>query len=308
MKKVTIIYDKKSHQYPWVLKNLRADNNLACFNSRLDALNWYLSFEIPSLIEIYNSSDAKIAQITFFGPKNAKNEANITLKVCPESDLKKYEKLCKDYLIDPDLLNRDFAKNTIKQSLKEMNYIILNDPYKYFSPEWEIKNKTIEKSIDHKSRDARIFKIISEILKSNIAINKASLKEMKEKYLNNEVSYLELYKAVKNTEEIDEYEKNLNNENTDYIKVEKYKIPDLKLDEIKLEEIPELKEFQNQVYELNTNENTKETTKEYFGYTPEYLVHKTHKKKANIILSSAISVLILVVVAMVLFLLWYFLK
>ncbi|WP_338822938.1 MAG3090 family protein [Mycoplasmopsis felifaucium] len=308
MKKIAIIYDKKSHQYPWVLKNLRADNNLACFNSRLDALNWYLSFEIPSLIEIYNSSEAKIAQITFIEPAKVKNKANIALKVYPESDPKKYEKLCKDYLIDPDLLNRDFAKNTIKQSLKEMNYIILNDPYKYFSPEWEIKNKTIEKSIDHKSKDARIFKIISEILKSNDAINKAPLKEMKEKYLNNEVSYLELYKAVKNTKKIDEYEKILNKENIDYIKVEKYQIPDLKLDEIKLEEIPELKEFQNQVYELNTSENTKETTKEYFGYTPEYLSHKLRKKKATLILSSTISALILITLVLASLLLWYFLK
>ncbi|OAD18423.1 hypothetical protein MM26B8_02080 [Mycoplasmopsis meleagridis] len=144
MKRLLCYYEKKQDAtYPWLLKHPKIKSGLAKFKTRQEAIQWYMLLKFETSIWFQN--DQKI----FGGQLSIDNEDDSWynyVKVSGFDGGETYEGVCDEFGIDPRTFQYDYA--TAEKRLKNLDFVLLHDPYTYFPPELEISKKSRKEMLD----------------------------------------------------------------------------------------------------------------------------------------------------------------
>ncbi|WP_027334863.1 MAG3090 family protein [Mycoplasmopsis felifaucium] len=155
MRKIAIIRDANA-TYPWVLKNLKMTYAIASFVSISDALNWYITYKIESLISLYDEKKTLVGQIAYI------NQDDEWLLMASSSGFEKkidYLALCQMFNIDPISHLKKETDEELKNINKDLIYEYLNDPKTYFIDKYDtIKKPSADDYLNNEAR-SKIFEL-----------------------------------------------------------------------------------------------------------------------------------------------------
>lgn len=212
MKRLTLLYDSKNEEYPWVLKHPKVKANLARFKTRKDAVNWYLSFDWESYIWFQNNKGIFGGQLACIENEQGTKKYMMCIpKVSGFDGEEKYADICSEFKIHPALMTRHFYQDTIDEELKNLDYIQESDPQTYFPADLEMKKKGKSSYLDLVSIKADLEQKIEQLQsEKNIAdetISKLKDELSKEKMnfeeINWQIEVLKNRNAASDSQQID---------------------------------------------------------------------------------------------------------
>ncbi|WP_338822391.1 MAG3090 family protein [Mycoplasmopsis felifaucium] len=155
MRKVAIVHDTNT-TYPWVLKNLKMTSAIASFVSITDALNWYITYKIESLISLYDEKKTLVGQIAYI------NQDGEWLLMASSSGFEKkvdYLALCQMFNIDPISHLKRETDEELRNTNKDLIYEYLNDPKTYFIDKYNTIKKPLADDYLNNEARSKIFEL-----------------------------------------------------------------------------------------------------------------------------------------------------
>ncbi|VEU76862.1 MAG3090 family protein [Mycoplasmopsis columbina] len=147
MKRLNCTYEvKQDAKYPWLLKHPKIKTGLAKFKTRQEALEWYMLLQFETAIWFQNDKRIFAGQLT----TDLEDDVwNYYVKVAGFDGGATYEGICEELSINPSTFELDSKKLTKK--LKDLDFVLLHDPYTYFPAELEIAKKERKDLVDLKA-------------------------------------------------------------------------------------------------------------------------------------------------------------
>ncbi|WP_051617747.1 MAG3090 family protein [Mycoplasmopsis iners] len=172
MKRLLCYYEpKKDSMYPWLLKHPKIKVGLAKFKTRKEAMQWYMLLKFETSVWFQNENRIWGGQLTI---DNEGNEWNNYIKVSGFDGGENYEAVCEEFAIDPRTFQFDYKK--AEKRLKDLDFVLLHDPYTYFPAELEIAKKSRKEMIDLDQ-----LNLLKEKYEEKITVLEKELKEQSEK-------------------------------------------------------------------------------------------------------------------------------
>ncbi|MBT1371926.1 MAG3090 family protein [Mycoplasmopsis bovis] len=152
MKKVAIFYNTGA-KFPWVLKHPKKDEIIGQFKSRKDAVFWYISFKLETLILLLNEKNEQVGQIAYIKDPDYNNR----FIMIPQSNgldaNETYISLCDEFEIDPLKFYKLNTDAQIEEYIKHLTFSYNADPKSYFESKYEIKKRDKE---EYLNADAKV--------------------------------------------------------------------------------------------------------------------------------------------------------
>ncbi|QSF13761.1 MAG3090 family protein [Mycoplasma sp. Mirounga ES2805-ORL] len=199
MKRLNLLYKpRKAKGFPWLLIHPKVKNGLARFETRADAINWFLQFNYESYIWFQTEEKIFGGQIaTLLDDSLDVDDKKLLFipKVTGFDGGDTYEGICKEFMIHEQYLSRSVSEKVLKETVKKINAEIISDIETYFPEEFESKRKKTTEYIDLSSIKASLELRIRELEKNeNIAKEKINL--LKEELAKKEADFISINKNI----------------------------------------------------------------------------------------------------------------
>lgn len=144
MKRLNCTYEvKQDPVYPWLLKHPKIKSGLAKFKTRQEALEWYTLLQFETAIWFQNDKRIFAGQLA---SDFEDNTWSYYIKVAGFDGGATYEGMCEELSINPRTFEFDSKK--VAKKLKNLDFILLHDPYTYFPEELEIAKRSRKEMVD----------------------------------------------------------------------------------------------------------------------------------------------------------------
>ena len=217
MKRLTLLYQPdQDEKYPWLLKHPKIEAGLAKFQTRADAIDWFLSE--PDEVYIWFQNDKAIfgGQLAVIEQENVKEGTEKKLLTIPNISKfdggESYDAICKEFSIHPSYLSREPFKAALAKRVPTIDFVLISDRATYFPKELEMKKKSQSSYVDLNSIKASLELKIQELQNEKLA-SEETIKGLQDQLENKKFDFMKV------NEEIDAL-KNQNQEEVNGLKEE----------------------------------------------------------------------------------------
>ncbi|CBH40562.1 MAG3090 family protein [Mycoplasmopsis agalactiae] len=152
MKRVAIFYNAGT-EFPWVLKHPKKEEIIGQFKSRKDAVFWYISFKLETLILLLNEKNEQVGQIAYIKDPDYNNKFIMIPQSSGLDANETYISLCDEFEIDPLKFYKLNTDAEIDEYIKHLKFSYSADPKTYFESRYEIKKRDKE---EYLNADAKV--------------------------------------------------------------------------------------------------------------------------------------------------------
>ncbi|EIN15111.1 Hypothetical protein, predicted transmembrane protein [Mycoplasmopsis agalactiae 14628] len=152
MKRVAIFYNAGT-EFPWVLKHPKKEEIIGQFRSRKDAVFWYISFKLETLILLLNEKNEQVGQIAYIKDPDYNNKFIMIPQSSGLDANETYSSLCEEFEIDPLKFYKLNTDAEIDEYIKHLKFSYSADPKTYFESRYEIKKRSKE---EYLNADAKV--------------------------------------------------------------------------------------------------------------------------------------------------------
>ncbi|WP_027120467.1 MAG3090 family protein [Mycoplasmopsis lipofaciens] len=176
MKRLNCTYEaKKDPKYPWLLKHPKVKKGLAKFQTRQEALEWYMTLNYETAIWFQNDKRIFDGQLTIDAEEN---DYYYYVKTSIFDGGATYEGVCREIDVNPVTFKKN-DKAMAQKRVNRIDFVLLHDPETYFPPELEISKKTTKKDlVDVEAIKAQFQEQIDLLLKQLDQNNAEADKEL----------------------------------------------------------------------------------------------------------------------------------
>lgn len=217
MKRLTLLYQPdQDEKYPWLLKHPKIEAGLAKFQTRADAIDWFLSE--PDEVYIWFQNDKAIfgGQLAVIEQENVNEGTEKKLLTIPNISKfdggESYDAICKEFSIHPSYLSREPFKAALAKRVPTIDFVLISDRATYFPKELEMKKKSQSSYVDLNSIKASLELKIQELQNEKLA-SEETIKGLQDQLENKKFDFMKV------NEEIDAL-KNQNQEEVNRLKEE----------------------------------------------------------------------------------------
>lgn len=195
MKRLNCLYEnKKDKKYPWLLKHPKIKEGLAKFQTRQQAIDWFLSLDMEVALWFQNDKKIFDGQLT---SDFDEEKFSYYIKTGGFDGGATYEQCCDEFFINPS----EFTRNRYSEHerIRNLDFVLLNDPKTYFPPEFEIIKKAKKEMVDVEAiKNAYQAQIDSLLIQMNDQSNDAqkAMEELKAEIEKKDSNFIEMRKSM----------------------------------------------------------------------------------------------------------------
>lgn len=197
MKRLNCTYEPEMDEtYPWLLKHPKVKEGLAKFKTKSEALEWFMLLEYETVIWFQNDEKIFEGQLTCDFDADT-NTWCYYIKTSIFDGGGTYNGCCNELGIDPNNFQHD--RREAKYRLRNLDFVLLNDPETYFPPELEMKKKTKKSFVDIEAIRAQFqeqINILLERINQNNEIADQELAQLKNELAKKDMDFNEMARRM----------------------------------------------------------------------------------------------------------------
>ncbi|WP_406618278.1 MAG3090 family protein [Mycoplasmopsis lipophila] len=195
MKRLNCLYEnKKDKKYPWLLKHPKIKDGLAKFQTRQQAIDWFLSLDMEVALWFQNDKKIFDGQLT---SDFDENKFSYYIKTGGFDGGATYEQCCDEFFISPS----EFTRNRYAEHdrIRSLDFVLLNDPKTYFPPELEISKKAKKEIVDveaiKSAYQQQIDLLLTQMNDQSVEAQNA-MDQLKEEIEKKDTNFVEMRKSM----------------------------------------------------------------------------------------------------------------